>query len=252
MKNITDEDLTLLYYGEQDDPALVAEVAGSPELSARYEALSAELDRVDAFEPPQRGADYGAEVWQRISPQLVTEDPGFLKKWKTWLPAISQPRFSLAGAFSLAMVAALAFMLGRQGSQPDIPAAQISQVIPTTAMVGFDSGRLLTASVSGHLEQLNVVFTQFANMPDPASTDAERATDLLVANRLYRNAAISKGDQKLAAFLAGLEPLLIEMAHEAHKASPATHGRMQQEVRDSLLFRVRVMNKQMNQSNIST
>jgi hypothetical protein len=56
----------------------------------------------------------------------------------------------------------------------------------------------------------------------------------------------------LAAFLAELEPLLIELAHEAHKTSPATRDRMQQEVRDSLLFRVRIMNKQLNSPYIST
>ena len=70
MKPITDEDLTLLFYGEHDDPALAVMVAESDELSARYDALCAELKLVDAYQPPQREDDYGAEVWQRIESQL--------------------------------------------------------------------------------------------------------------------------------------------------------------------------------------
>ena len=69
---------------------------------------------------------------------------------------------------------------------------------------------------------------------------------------LYRQAAASKGNLQLAAFLAELEPLLIELAYEAHKTSPATRDRMQQEVRDSVLFRVRIMNQQLSNSNVST
>ena len=97
----------------------------------------------------------------------------------------------------------------------------------------------------------NLVLTQFANASETSASEAEYATDMLVANRLYRNAAASQGNSKLAAFLAELEPLLIEMAHEAQSGSPATRERMQKEVRDGLLFRVRVMNKQLNKPEIS-
>ena len=49
----------------------------------------------------------------------------------------------------------------------------------------MDTGRLLTSSVSGHLEQLNLALTQFVNLPETSAADAGRATDMLVANRLY-------------------------------------------------------------------
>jgi len=39
MKLISDDDLTLLYYGEHDDPEFAAKVARSKELSARFDAL---------------------------------------------------------------------------------------------------------------------------------------------------------------------------------------------------------------------
>jgi hypothetical protein len=252
MKKISDDDLTLLYYGEPDDPALAASVAASPELTARYDALCSELGRVDDLVPPERGDDYGADVWRRISPRLESGQKRPTDLLQSLLSVLGRPRFSLAGALSLAMVAVLAFTLGRQGGQPAMPAPAGTSELPAALVSGMDTGRLLTSSVSGHLEQLNLALTQFANMPETSSGDAERATDMLVANRLYRQAADSQGNAMLAAFLAELEPLLIELAHEAHKTSPATRDRMQQEVRDSLLFRVRIMNKQLNSPDIST
>ena len=251
MKHITDDDLTLLFYGEHDDPALAATVAESEELSARFEALSAELKRVDNFVPPHRDDAYGAEVWQKISPQLAEESLKPPNVLKGWLNAISQPRFSLAGALSFVLVAALAFTLGRNGGQN--PINDPGQLIgtPTIALEGLNTQRLLTHSVSSHLEQVNVVLTQFANSSESSPNEVGFATDMLVANRLYRQAAVSQGNHQLAAFLADLEPLLIEMAYEAQSGSSATRERMQQEVRNGLLFRIRVMNKQLKKSEIS-
>ena len=251
MRHITDEDLTLLYYGEHDDPALAVMVAESEVLSARYDALCDELKLADAYQPPQRDEDYGAEVWQRISSQLGKEDAKTTGRISAWLASLVQPRFSLAGALSIVLVAALAFMLGRNGGQEisDGPAA-----IPgasSVALANIDSSRLLTHSVSAHLEQVNLVLTQFVNTSETSSNDTEYATDMLVANRLYRQAAVHQGNHKLAAFLADLEPLLIELAYQAQSGSPATRERMQQEVKDGLLFRVRVMNKQLGKPEAS-
>jgi hypothetical protein len=249
MRKITDDDLTLLYYGEHDDPTLAARVAASEELSARFEALGEELARMEALAPPERGDDYGAEVWRRISPRLGGEPrpAGF----SSWWASPRAPRFSLAGALTLAVVFAVAFFLGREGAQYDSPPAETGTAA-TMALGELDPGQLLTASVSGHLEQLNVTFTQFANASEMSNGMAEHATDLLVANRLFRQAAQARGDRKMAGFLGDLEPLLIEMAHEAYKNSPATQDRMQQEVRDTLLFRIRVLNQQLKDSQIST
>jgi len=250
MRHITDEELILLYYGEHDDPALAVTVAKSEELSARYDALCAELKLADAYQPPQRGDDYGAEVWQRISSQLGEEEKP-VSRFGAWLASFAQPRFSLAGALSIALVAALAFMLGRNGAQDignDVTAP--AGVIPVS-MAEINSDRLLKRSVAAHLEQVNIVLTQFVNTSETSSNETEHATDMLVANRLYRQAAETQGNQKLAAFLADLEPLLIELAYQAQSGSPATRERMQQEVKDGLLFRVRIMNNQLSKPGIS-
>jgi len=251
MNTIKDEDLVLLFYGEHDDPELAAKVAKDAELSARFEALCVDLKLADAYRPPHRGGDYGADVWQRISPRLIEKDNKTDGRVKSWLSGFAQPRFSLAGVLSITLVAAMAFVLGRNATHegPEAPSGALN--VPAIAQVGIDSGRLLTQSVSGHLEQVNLVLTQFANSTSTSDREAEYATDMLVANRLYRQAAATQGNHKLAAFLAELEPLLIEMAYEAQSGSPATRERMQKEVREGLLFRVRVMNAQLNKSEIS-
>jgi len=248
MKKITDDDLTLLYYGEHDDPSLAARVAGSDELSARFEALGEELSRMEALAPPERGDDYGAEVWRRISPRLAEARQS--SGWG-WFTGLRTPRFSLAGAFSIALVFAVAFFLGREGALTG-PAPTGAGNTQDLVLNDLDPGQLLATSVSRHLEKLNVTFTQFANSSELSDGMADRAMDMLLANRLYRQAAESRGDKQLATFLGELEPLLIELAHEAYKNSPATQNRMQQELKDSLLFRIRVMNKQLNDSQIST
>jgi len=103
MKHITDDDLTLLFYGEHEDLALAATVAESEELSARFDALCSELRLADNFVPPHRGDDYGADVWQKISPHLDGERVDSKSRIRTWLASFSQPRFSLAGALSIAL-----------------------------------------------------------------------------------------------------------------------------------------------------
>jgi len=252
MKHITEDDLTLLYYGEHDDPDLAATVAGSPELTARFEALSAEIGRLDDLIPPQRGDDYGADVWRRISTQLTGVPARPANRLQSWIAGLKQPRFSWAGALSLALVATLAFMLGRQGSETPNAAPAIAEQAPPVVQKDLGAERLLTSSVSDYLEQLNLVFTEFANSTETPFSGSEQVMDMLVANRLYRQAAISRGDHQLAAFLSGLEPVLIEIAHEAYAGSPVTHARIRQEIEGSLLFRIRYMNKQLENTPIST
>jgi len=251
MKHITDEDLTLLYYGEHEDPALAAVVAASEELSARYDALCAELKLADAYQPPLRGDDYGAEVWQKISPRLVTESASPGSRLKDWLATLLQPRFSLAGALSIALVAALAFVLGRNGGPLPVTDPAAPSSVAALSGVGVNSGRLLNHSVSTHLEQVNIMLTQFVNTSESSDGESGHVTDLLVANRLYRQAAVAQGNQKLAAFLADLEPLLIELAYQAQSGSAATRERMREEVENGLLFRVRVMNQQLGKPETS-
>jgi hypothetical protein len=251
MKPIGDDDLVLLYYGEHEDPGLAARVAGDAELSRRFDAIGAELGQLDRFAPPPRGEDYGADTWQAVSARLADGETRHAGLFESLRGVLARPRFSFAGVAAVAFVAVLAFMLGRQGSAPvNQPPGEAGA--PAMAANGLDTARLLTASVSEHLEQMNIVLTEFAHGPESPNFGAERATDLLVSNRLYRQAAAARGDQPLAAFLASLEPLLIELAYEAWRDSPQTRDRMQREVRERLLFRLRAVGQQLQNTTVST
>lgn len=251
MKPIRDEDLVLLYYGEHDDPELAARVAGDPELSRRFDAIGAELGRLDHFAPPPVDENYGADTWQSISSRLNPVQDRQAGLLDTLRDALARPRFSFAGVAAVAVVAVLAFMLGRQGT-PTATGPAAPNGAPAMAASELDPERLLSASVSEHLEQINIVLTEFVNAENPTVYGADRATDMLVANRLYRQAATTRGEHRLAAFLGSLEPLLIELAYEAWRDSPQTHDRMQQEVRDRLLFRVRAFSQYLQNSTVST
>jgi hypothetical protein len=251
MNKITNDDLVLLYYGEHEDPTLAATVAKSAELSARFDALCAELKLVDAFVPPERSDDFGARTWQQIATRLADEpspEPGRLA---AWLQTLGQPRFSLAGVFSIAIAAGLAFWMGRSSGPETNGQPEINIGHAPALVASVDSSRLLKHSVSGHLGDVNLMLTRFANESEPAPDAAEWATDMLVSNRLYRRAAASAGDTQLANFLTELEPLLIELAYESYKNSSTTRDRLQQEVNDGMLFKVRVMNKQLEKQNDS-
>jgi hypothetical protein len=250
-KTIGDEDLTLLYYGEHEDTGLAARVAESPELSARFERLSRELAAADALLPPQRDEDYGEDVWRRIAPQLGAAETPSTEAGPPWWHSLVQPRFSLAGALGVAMLVAVAFMVGR-GSLETGPGTSPLVPEPATAqLASLDGGRLLARTVAGHLEQLDRTLTNFAHQDNPSPHETETAMDLLVQNRLYRRSARDRGDTQLANFLADLEPLLIEIAYEGQHASPASRARMQEELRGGVLFRVRVLNNQLNQDTAS-
>jgi len=251
MNKITDDDLTLLFYGEHENPDLPAMVASSAELSSRFDALSDELKLLDSFVPPHRGDDYGAETWQRISPALSMGPSRTASRFKSLLAGISQPRFSLAGALSIALVAVLAFSLGRNGEQSPGNELAGPALPPAVALMGLDAQKLLTHSVSGHLEQVNLVLTQFANSTESSANDASFATDMLVANRLYRQAASTQGNHQLAELLSELEPLLFELAYEAQSGSATSRARMQKEVKNGLLFRIRFLNKQLKKPQMS-
>jgi hypothetical protein len=243
-KPITDNDLVLLYYGEHDDPQLAARVARSPELSRRFERLGAGLALTEHYRAPEPAPDYGSRTWAAISSRLQASDTPRRARWWT---ALAAPRLSLAGAFGIAAVAVLAFVLGRNAAEQPGGALPLPVSPGAVAAASLDPARLLTSSVAGHLDDVDLVLTQFANNSEPAANEAEWATDMLVANRLYRQAASTRGDQRLARFLGELEPLLIELAYQAQNATPTSRARMQQEVRDGLLFRVRVMNQQLKQ-----
>lgn len=223
MNKISDDDLVLLYYGEHDDPELARRVAEDPDLRARLDALSKELEPLDRFPVPEPGPELGVRTWQRISPRIA--EPAAPAS-RLWLESLLAPRISLAGLAVIVLVAGLAFFLGR-GSAPQAPAGE---------SFAINSARLLSTRVGAHLTEADVLLTGLANT-DTGSGSADWASAMVISNRIYARAAEAAGHAQLARLLREMEPILIEIANRPDGSVP---------VDDSLLFRIRTQAEQLD------
>ena len=75
MKHYTEDDLILYYYEERPRTAaasrsLARHLDTCEQCAAAYRALSSTLKMLATPEAPERGDQYGLEVWQRIRHQL--------------------------------------------------------------------------------------------------------------------------------------------------------------------------------------
>ena len=149
--------------------------------------------------------------------------------------------YRAAGFAALAASLVMAFLVGRRF--PD-PAAQ-----PLTPAV---RERILLVAIGDHLERSQMVLVELANAPSdgPLDVSAERAsaTDLVSANRLYRQTAARSGEPALAAMLEELERVLVEVAAGPERLSPAALGELQRRIESrGLLFKIRVVGSQVRE-----
>lgn len=240
MTHLSDDQLVLLFYGEDDGLAQAeGHVQSCPECRRRLEALAVALREVDSTAVPERDESYGALVWARLQPRLEAErrQPGWrrsLAGMMTW------PRLAAGGA--VAALLAAAFIAGRSSVQPAPPSEPQRAEAPSDAA----RERALLAVVGTHLDRSRVVLTEIAHRNGGGAADIASeqsvAADLVAANRLYRQAAVRNGDAAVAAVLEDLERVLVEIASSP---SPAPHGdlaRWRDQIQTrGLLFKVTVM-----------
>src|SRR5436853_2067955 len=102
-QHIAEDQLTMHYYGESDDRAVVDQhLAECPDCRAQYQGLQRVLNSVDAFPVPDRPDSYGSDVWLRIAPKMKPS------RWRVWLaPSRWVP---VAG---VAVLVVAAFLAGR-------------------------------------------------------------------------------------------------------------------------------------------
>jgi hypothetical protein len=240
MTHLSDDDLVLLFYREgdglQEADAHAASCAGCRE---RFEKLSMALRTVESEPIPERGESYGAEVWARLRPRLAAER--LRPRWRESIAAaMTWPRLAMGGALAALLVAA--FVAGRSSVQPAPPPAPQRAEAPSDAA----RERVLLAAVGSHLDRSRVVLTEIAHRNGGAAADisSEQATasDLLAANRLYRQAAVRNGDAAVAAVLEDLERVLVEIASSPRVASHGDLARWREQIdAKGLLFKVTVM-----------
>ena len=217
--NPTDiDDAMLIDHYYEADPEVERALERSSALRARFETLRNDLDRF-ALRTPEPSPDFGNRMWERVRPHLADSRPQ--RAWWSRLPVVS---FATAAG-----LVAIAFFLGMQVGSDVEPTSQ-----PT--MVRVDSEKLLHRRLAEHLQETEQLLTLAAHNGESAGLETQWVQAVLASNRLYRQAALRAGDIRLARVLEELEPILIQLSNQPETAQPGD---------PSLMFRIRVLNKEM-------
>lgn len=233
MNHPHDDALLLAAWDEPGADAERAHVAACATCRERTAALRAVLDAADE-DVPERGPDYGAQVWARLAPQLPARaaTPGDVAAPPRRL--VSLHRLASFGTLAASLLAA--FLLGRH-TAPLPPPAPVAEARVRE--------RVLLVAVGDHLERSRVLLVEWMNEADGSAPRG--AEDLLRANRLYRASAERGGDADVADVLLELERTLLEIAR-APEFGPAERAELQARIeRRGTLFKVRVLGEQVRQ-----
>jgi hypothetical protein len=249
MTHLTDDDLVLHFYGEDDGarPGR-AHLDECQDCRRRFDLLSAALRAMSADDVPERGERYGAEVWARIEARLEGPDS---RSWFGWIPSLATwPRLAMGGAVAALLVAA--FVAGRSTLPPSSAPAPAVAPRPSEAPSDAARERALLAAVGSHLDRSRVVLTEIAHRngggPADISPEQETAADLVAASRLYRQAAVRNGDAAVASVLEDLERVLVEIANCPSPASHDDLARWREQIdTKGLLFKVTVLGSRVRQ-----
>jgi hypothetical protein len=242
VKHYSEDELTLYYYGEGRRRADVERHLDECAACAKcYREIAGTLALIAAPDVPERGDQYGLEVWQRIRHRLPERDASWLGQWFRW------DRLSVAAAAALVLVA---FLAGRTSRDVSAPPAAVNA--PANAAADRDHAegrqRILLTSVADHLDRSERVLTDIMNTPDSGdiSTAQGWADDLLTTSRLYRQDALEAGEQSVATVLDDLERSLLEIVHSPSRIRAADLEQIRRRIdAAALLFKVRVMSDQL-------
>jgi len=245
----TEEDLILHFYNELGHRKDVeVHLDQCERCAASYRDLARTLRLIETPEAPERGDQYGLEVWQRIRHRLPEQEVPW---WSVWFRA---DRLAAAGAFAVLLLAA--FVAGRWWSTTtdSTQAVVVTSVKPqagTASPIDEDARhRILLTSVADHFDRSERVLTDIMNAPAGEDISAEQqwAEDLVVTSRLYRQDASDAGEHSVALVLDELERSLLEIVHSPSRATAANLEEIRRRIdAASLLFKVRVLGDELRQ-----
>ena len=222
------------YYGEEGQTLdTERHLDECEECRALYGSLRRLLNVVSSMPSPERGPEYGAQVWQRIESKLPVR-----RGWWRWDGGAPALRYAMAGAAMVGLLT-VAFVAGRFYPRPPAvsPVAGDAQI----------SERILRVAVGDYLDRSQMVLIELANANAEGSLDIapeqERAQELISETRLYRQTAAATGDTPITAILDELERLLLDIAHGPSKLSPVELEKLRERLTaESILFKIRVVN----------
>lgn len=234
MQHLTEQELVLHHYHDDESPTAVAEHLTSCDVCrAEYNSIRRVLALVDEMPVPERDETYGEQVWTRLRWKLGSDR----RRQRTWLSALAA-----------AAVIAIAFFAGQLWNARNRAGAPVPSA-GNTQNLTQPKDRILLVVVTDHLDSSERMLLEVANADAKLGLDLtgeqKRAEDLLVSNRIYRQSAKQFGDDRLAMVLSDIEPVLIEIAHADAKLSPEETSALQKRITSKgLLFKVRVIGAQ--------
>jgi hypothetical protein len=257
--HFTEDELTLYYYGEgRGRHDIERHLESCPDCSATYREIAGTLAMVAAPEVPERGDQYGLEVWQRIRHKLPDRETGFAR-FSRFSGFSRFWEFSPLGPVAAAALLVIAaFVGGRLWQRSITPVDNVASNASRSgnpanpehlANPANPANLILLTSVADHLEQSERVLSDIMNAPrGDISAEQRWADDLVDASRLYRQDAIDAGEMSVAAILDDLERSLIEIVNSPSKISAADLDQIRRRIdAASLLFKVRVMSDELRQ-----
>lgn len=229
MNHLTEEQLILHYYGEEAGLA-DGHLAGCESCRDEYRRLQRILNTVESLPVPDRPADYGIQVWNRVRPRLGASRRRWWSGWLEWRRA--------ALILGTACLLVVAFLAGRFAQRPTL-GPQVAQ--------GPVRERVLLVAVGDHLERSQMVLAELSNLGPghqgrvDISYEQRAAEDLVESSRLYRMSATSTGDNATASLLDELERVLLDVAHGPSDVTGEQLQQLQKRIADAgILFKVRV------------
>jgi hypothetical protein len=260
VKHYSEEDLILHYYREAERWSTAAgrrrrrheielHVDQCPACGELYRTLVGTLRQLEAPEAPERGEQYGLEVWQRIRARLPEPEAPWWARWLRWN--------RLAAAAGVAMLVIAAFVAGRSWSTAENPLPTSPSAPSTSAQAAQatdDRQRILLTSVAEHLDRSERILTDIMNTTNGGdiSTEQRWAQDLVSASRLYRQEAVDVGEQSVASVLDELERNLLEVVHSPSQVTAAQLDDVRRRIdAAALLFKVRVLGDELRQRELA-
>jgi len=236
MQHLTEEELVSHYYHDSDAPGAPEHLGTCAECRSQYDTIRGVLALVNEAPVPERSAEYGEQVWNRL-------------RWK--LGSERRRRRGWQSIAAIAAMLAVAFFAGqlwraRRETTPTIAGLQTGVTAVAQKPAADAQNRILLVVLSDHLDTSERVLIEFVNSnpnrPALLEDQQKRAGELVSANRLYRATAAEQGDDRVTDFLSDLEPVLIEIANAGPQASAEKIGQLQKRIESKgLLFKVRVL-----------
>jgi len=243
--HLTDDDLVLHYYGEMpaaDDARAGTHLSECAACQSNYTSLQRVMAFVDSAPAIEPAAGFERIAWARLEPALGRPQ----RSWLAWF-LLSPARLGFTAGIVLLIGAA--FMAGRMTKpQPGVSATPTQQ-----AAVEKVRERILLVDLGEHLDRSQMMLVELTSAGDSKgdvdiSLEQSRAEQLVAANRLYRQTALSTGDAGMASVLDELERVLVDIAASPSTVSQEDLDMVRRRIESKeILFKVRVVSSQVRE-----